>query len=716
MEKQQYNTSTKPLLNTATGEPDNNPVDKYKEYLDTEYSSPLSNVSKTGNKGTVTLTADPEFTAGIPSSQFGSEGYMSAAGQGWWSKFGRTLGRGAAKGLVGAIDPLTSGIGSVLSYIDEESGKYLEGFTETAQEGIDDSMKVHEKQLDEDASFGDKLFRFSTLESIVKSATEFGVMGMGVGFTTRAVGHLAVKGGASLQGVSRGVAGVLDKTGRALSKPTSTLPFKMFGKNIHTSTVVNGFITNHLEGRVMADETRKELEKLYEPILYNSEISQEDKDNIRAQIDEAGTRVIATNTALAITDIIGFSRLFRYSEAGVAKPGFWNYMWNNIKPLSVTEGLEEITQSILQTDAEFQAIQDIEAEAKSKVPQRIEGLEYTGDKRVGEDMFLWQADPAKAEEITFMNAKSTIDRLIGIATSDEALIEGVAGLVGGGPQWMITGSVSAIKNRKANKENYEAQENLKKEAAKDFQGFVKESLLDEAALNRTLEDLQERFEGTDKEHLAKAVENYSMAKLAKDAVEDNRQGGIEDLLHTTRKGLDKDLRDGVITQEEYDKYKGRLETTQKYIDKFYKLKSLHGSSQILAKELKKVAIEEALASIETTTTKVDETISKMAGLEGLTEEQKAYFEAYNNRTKNNPIKIDQVSEQELKDKEEAAKLEQLNIKKEEALKTVKPAIKLRKPTLKQMAKAGPKLAREHKKKYDSISDRETRLKKLIECL
>ena len=607
------------LRNTATKEIEANPLDaKTGKVTPTPTTDLFSSINKSSIEPTKRIdfnTLDLDYIEDVTPETLPFAENLSASAQTWFEKFRRTTSKGVIKGITGAIDPITTTVGWVMDQAGISAGQTLLDLDDTINESLDKNYAVHETQQDENASLGDKFTRFSTLESIVDSAAEFGLLGMGIGGMTKQLGVMAIRAGASIDAVkgaslvANSAQKVLGRTGRALSQPVSI--GKVLGQRVTTNALVSGAAMNLAEGNQMAEETIQELEQLWAPVLYNPEISKEFKDVIQAKIDSAGLDIKKWNTLMAATDIIGFSRIAKYSSKGIAKPGFWNFLWNNVKPLSLTEGAEELYQSIVQSDAEFQNIQNIEDEFQKNFSHEVKGMEFKGRKVSDEDeTLLAMVNPARAKEIALQNARTSIDYLMDVATSDQALIEGMSGMLGGGPQWMITGAYPAIANRKANKAAYEEQQQFIGETRKNFQGFVKENLMSEIQTNKMLEELSEEFAGTDKQYIVDAAENYALAKTAENAIRNNREGALEDLLNESKKNINAELKAGTMTQEEAEKYKERIAKTQQFLDEFYNLKTYGNSSELLATALKKVSLKESLQAMKTGKKKAEGLVSK----------------------------------------------------------------------------------------------------------
>lgn len=588
------------LNNTATGEQGLNPITEKSGGVAEASSLPKFNAKQEDYRQSTPITkVDEDFVAGLPQYMKSDAEAVATQGQGWWSKFGRSLTGGAAKGVVSALDPVTSLLGEGLMVLDEDIGNFFKEITPGTNAWIDENFPVHETPTDEDAGFGEQFFRFSTLGSIVKSVAEFGLMGAGVGSLTKAVGTKAMTYGASMKGIgssvlgskaaATAVGGKLFKLGNTIVNPKS---FGAFGKRINTTSLLNGAITNRLEGRVMAEETMREMESFYSPILHNSEIPTEEKDLIREKIAAAGREIQLLNTGLILSDAVGFSVIWPYGARG-AKSGVWKYIKDNVKVLSGIEGLEEVVQSVMQSDAKFSAEEGIEKESRQLFGQAIPGLEYTGDKGLGDGTILWEIDPKRAEEHFFNSAKSTTDRLIGYATSTQAMVEGASGALSGGPQWIITGAPTARAGIRDTKRKMEAANKLKADMAENYSNFVGAQILSKVDLNQTIDHLKDQYEGTNQEHLSTAVENYALRKAAASAIANHSEGSMHELFKETEKDLQAQVEAGTITETEAAKSRDRMKFVSDSMNEYKNLTTYLGSEQILTNTIRRDALVEA---------------------------------------------------------------------------------------------------------------------------
>lgn len=607
-----FNLSTKPLLNTATGKFEQNNVDSTPEGLNIDPTNPKIN----SNPSTPSISEpleelnidpfkdssyvddsaeraklDPSNTGGYFRSTIGLYNNIMAEEQSEGDKLGRTLIRGIGKGLSGAVGLPLEGIGWAMKQVGIESGEYLMNLDQNINNALNEALPVHERELSQDAGFVDNLLRYNTMESIVDSAVEFGVLGMGVGAGVGLAGKGMMALGATLDGAAGATiaSNLLVKGGTGIIKGANI--GRVFGKPISYTSVVAGLTNNAIEGHVMAGETKNQLEQAYSTVLYNNDVPQERKDKIRKSIDDAGKRVFYSNLLLGFIDIGNFASIDRFIGNGGAKKGLFSTLGLAAKT-GGKESIEEYTQNILQQEAAYQETEDIEIKLK--------------DAPVGtEDVSgLWETDPDRAEDFFYKQSLSTFQRFLDYGSSVDARVEAVSGALGGGPQWLITGGPTkyTAKNRKLRADVQNKKKEYLDNFSTSYQDMIKDQVMSDMEFNSMVEEVTEKTQ-VDSDIVKESIENYAIEKAAADAVKNNQEENLYNYLSETLNKIKKDKASGKLSSEDYTKFSKRIKDTQKAIDKYKGLSIYRGSTQLIQAELNKVMAENVLNGLEKTKTR-----------------------------------------------------------------------------------------------------------------
>ena len=384
--------------------------------------------------------------------------------QPWEGKAFNAFVGGIASGVLTAAED----VGYILDF--DNNIKRLKGLEEVdtngfsaamsqMKEGLYDAMPIH-RQTQEVFDWTDPGFYWSSFRGILDSAVGFAIPGMAA---TKAVG-LAQKGTKLAMSTLRGTKAVqraarLDKY---MSMLTASKPVQQM-----INAGASAYITNFGEGKMMAveqftnsveemkqalyeekvlelQETNPDLDT-NEALKIAAERTQSDLDSVQTSgktkleefesiAGEQANRFMLRNKAFIVTDAIGLHGLYKgkgftrslLSEKGLKASAkrLGTLSSDNLLVQAGKEGAEEIGQNVLQMEGEYQALRKAGFDA--------------GD--VPEDF---------------------AERIYEFATSDQALLEGMMGLFGGGPQRIftevMTGNIGAG-SRKAYSAKYEEQQ------------------------------------------------------------------------------------------------------------------------------------------------------------------------------------------------------------------------------------------------------------------
>jgi len=421
------------------------------------------------------------YDDGITLTQLADLEAYRADKQGLLAKTFNSLVGGAASGGVGVAENF-----SVLADVIAQKVGLMEDFEKSAitegiqgaKDWINELTPIYRKNRDKTFDWTDSGFYFEMLKGATDSAVAFGFAGAGYA------------------GLMRGLAGTLGKTtlaGHRLNVWTRALGSKVGQANIadDLTTLGAAFLSNYGEGTIMALETYEtEKEKLMtvgERTLRNQraqelgtdpsevQLTDDDYQNIELyaieEAGKAGHNMRTWNHALlmsnvyqmrAIAGIKGWmtggkgSLASRNMQERAFKPNEWGF-WKQQALGAPLEAGEEIAQNVIQMESRYRA----DTRAMSK------GLVFNQDELESQDLDIGR-------------------RLLGFATSDQALLEGLMGFVSGPIQYGITQAPFQGKRVEEINKRYATQQAL---IGKNTE-FIKNKLKQTA----TAEDLASRFE------------------------------------------------------------------------------------------------------------------------------------------------------------------------------------------------------------------------------
>ena len=375
---------------------------------------------------------------------------------------------GVASGVLTAVED----IGYILDF--KNNIKRLQGLEEVDTNDVskwaqgmkgelERVMPIH-RMSDKVFDWTDSGFYWQMFKGVADSAVGFAIPGM-----------LATRGIGAIQRLAR--------TTKYLNK----LRVSTTGKQL-INAGLGAYVTNYGESKMMGlEQYENSLRNMTQELFRtNYEILLEDKDPNLSNADLREQAMVTTqaqlasgikedfeeiagkhansfmwrNKAFMITDMIGLHGLYRGKgiTRDLVKQG--KQISDNLLLQAGKEGLEEIGQNILQMEGEYQSLKEIGA--TSEAPENLS------------------------------------ERILDFATSDQALLEGLMGVLGGGPQRILTkgftgGYSRAAREERTEREDIQYEEQQKQvQANKDYLSgklsrFSKSQLLREQASARGLE-------------------------------------------------------------------------------------------------------------------------------------------------------------------------------------------------------------------------------------
>ena len=349
--------------------------------------------------------------------------------------------------------------------------------------GLGEAMPIYKQDPNAVWDWGDSGSYWSALKGVIDSAVGFGIPGMAAGKLVGAVLKAA-------------------RTGALLAKMTE-------GAADTVTALGAGFLTNYAEGKTMGiemfDNAMENAKSNYYKTIYdkytnqfgNSKDPQQIADMANAEYEQglangkeeefkkiAGAeadKFQRNNMVFMLTDAIGLSGLFKAAKGGTRnlinaetmKNYFLGMNTDNFAVQGVKEGLEEIGQNVMQSEAEYQAAE------KSGVDTKEPGELY--------------------------------DRVLKFATSDKALLEGAMGFFGGPIQRVLTKGMSGQYGGKY-------KEDIATQLAKQEDQFTanKDFLATKFNQYQTITQLADAAKNLGQDGMAKALKDNMFATKAAD--------------------------------------------------------------------------------------------------------------------------------------------------------------------------------------------------------
>lgn len=410
------------------------------------------------------------------------------------------------------------------------------------KEGVDDAMPIYRESSDI-FDWNDPGFYWSSLKGVIDSAVGFGLPGGAIAKTT----------GASLKALRVG-------------KFMDAIKVGAKGENLLTAGISGG-IQNYAEGKIMGIET---YENTYNRLI------KEGVDEVKAKglAGQAADEMLLNNRAMILTDafsLYGLARGLEGAQRNILKaPGlrnrFKDFGKNIISPNAdnlILQGAKEAGEEMAQNAIQMEAQYGAEKAAKLDVSDKPENL---------------------------------LERMYEFATSDQALLEGMMGFFGGGPQRILTEVTSGNlkkSNRQAYKERYEAQQ----EAIAENGTFVQD------VTSNTSKRFQERDKAKAKGD-TKTAKSIERVEIGKSVIFNIGMGTLEDFESRAHQILE----DEASTKEQKETASAMLEEVSS-LEKVYNRHSNKANvDNILFNHLEKTFTKEIQ---ENTVEKIQETVSEL---------------------------------------------------------------------------------------------------------
>ena len=300
-----------------------------------------------------------------------------------------------------------------------------------AKEGIDEELPIYTK-TDGMFDWNDGAFVWKALKGTLDSAIGFGLPGGAIAEGLGTLGKVAkLEQGIQKLGVLAR-ASKLEALGNLLYKSPTVYKAAM--------SLGSGYIMNRMEGTMMGVELYNKSMKEMEGDIASGKITQADAERVASQkADEFRN----WNTMFAITDAIGvhgiikgdgFTRNLQSKGWGLTEMSMENPILQALK-----EGGEEIGQNIIQSEKEYETYKDLGLKGKANA---------------------------------LSNKQNLAGRILDFGTSQQALYEGMLGLVGGYPQHVLSTAASGGYTSKARQEK-EDYYNAQQKTIADTEAYLK---------------------------------------------------------------------------------------------------------------------------------------------------------------------------------------------------------------------------------------------------
>lgn len=424
---------------------------------------------------------------------------------------------GIAQGFNAVVGGVTSGLATAvedLSYIadfdnhlkalngqDTWEKNWLAESMGKLKQGIDETLPIYRESVDT-FDWDDPAFYWSSFKGIIDSAVGFGL-----------------PGGIIAKGVSSGMkAARLTKLIELATKGSSA------AVNVGEALGA-GIIQNYAEGKIMGIET---YENTYDNLIKKG-VSEEEAKKYAGQ---AADEMLLNNRAMILTDAFSLYGL--------------------------TKGLKGAQRSILKEKGFRNRVKDF---GSSVVAPNADNVVLQGAKEAGEEIVqnvIQMEAQYKAEKAAGINVsdrpENTLDRLIGFATSDQALLEGMMGFFGGGPQRILSEITSGNMTKSA-KEQYKQRYDSQQEAMSENATFVKEIIKSDS--ERFKERDEARAEGQD--IIADGIE----AHIVDNTIIKNMVMGTTEDLETKARSIIQDKESSPEQKKSAENVLSRIESLEK---------------------------------------------------------------------------------------------------------------------------------------------------------
>ena len=638
---------SKKLFSTSTGKMDESePLNLPEAEIQSGDTQPVFDVDESAYSEVSTSGYDAELQAFHSPEDGGMNDNAAAFAQSNSNKVGRAIGGGLMEGLSGAISPLTYVAGGLVGLFDEEAGAVISGLNDSMKDYTAKNLAIREQAMDETTTFWDEFFRASTLKSTVSSAAEFGLMGVGSGIAVAKLGKYAISAGLNINKAKFVATGVEELTGlKKAANATSQFiggkvaksgafisqDIRAFGAaqnkvgrfihdNLSSNVLARSAVSNYYEGLVMGQETENDMYAMYKSAIESPETTPAMRKLLLDEIKNAGTNMRLMNTAMIFSDIVGFNVLDKVAGKNTKKIGAETLLKKigNLGLVAPGEGVEEILQNVIQSSAKHKAATNVEEryaglDGKDK-KKGVSGIEKGGGYSYKpEDTYLYSINKDEAVKLAFDNAKGLGEFLVDQSVTRQALIEGLSGVLGGGPQWIITGAPTYLQNRKAKKIQQKADDAFIADTAeKDFTSFIQEEMLDDVAIDNILSDLETSIpDGSTNEDVRLVVEDFAMTQLAIKALKNGHGAAFSEYLEIQKNKINERVKSEELTKAEGEKYKKRLTSMEDKMRTLHNMSQNINASELLDAQLELEKVEAAISVYNTTEGIVKEQLEKV---------------------------------------------------------------------------------------------------------
>jgi len=443
---------------------------------------------------------------------------LRAQGQGGLEQAFNAVVGGIGMGLATAVEDLSyiadfDNHVKAMQGLDTNEKNWLAETMGGLKENIREGMPIYRENPSEVFDWSDPAFYWDSMRGIIDSAVGFGLPGGVVSKGVSAVGKgvLAMsKAVKNTKKASNFIEG--SKNAKRFDTYMSSLIKNqpvMQGAN----SLGAGYVQNYAEGKIMALETYDETEKELLELRELGELNLSD-DEIKKVAGDAADRMLLYNKAFILTDAFGLHGLMKgvgTTRNIIKQRGFKNRFKNfkdNITGLNsdnlivqgAKESVEEIGQSSLQKESSYRAKKDA-------------GVDVSG---YDEDVLA---------------------RLADFASRDEALLEGMMGFFGGGPQRILSEAMSG-RYTKSGREAYDKSFSDQQVAIAESASFVEGT--SENFIKK--KELAAKYEAKGETELARAVEYSTFAAEAIKHFANGTTGVFEEDLQR--------IASGEVTEEE----------------------------------------------------------------------------------------------------------------------------------------------------------------------
>jgi len=450
--------------------------------------------------------------------------------QPWTHQAANSFVQGIGGGLLTAIED-ASYILDVESHLgllqgEEDAGSnWIADLAKQGKEALrEDIAPIYRRDPGSIIDMGDSGFYWGAFASLLDSAVGFGVTGLGVGTGVKALGKWAGKGLAGLAR-TRGAAQAVRQA--RLGKYLEGISPYLEGLGARGQQFTSAMITNYGEGKMMAMETYEET--LAELKASNPEMSEE---QMRTIAGEAADDMLAWNRAFIFTDALALGNIMRgfgstrrearQLGAKAFRDSFKKLSVDNPLVQAVGESVEEIGQNVIQKEAKFQAKDRAGVVFDYGIPTTMQ------------------------------------ERLWSFATSEQALLEGVMGFLGGPIQYGIIQGPGDLMNKDRINEDYTKQQ----EQIKRNNAYVENKLQEQ--INRGIALRQATNQGES------AAAEYIREDSFIDLAYENFERGTTDKLERTLEGAVSDKQAEIKAAKDANENTAMLEEELAELNQFQK--------------------------------------------------------------------------------------------------------------------------------------------------